>query len=71
MLSLVEVELWVLPIKTLSCFAEVAQLVAQLICNQSVMGSSPFFGSRKPHTLLTLGVNRCGATLDVNWQEVE
>jgi hypothetical protein len=26
-------------------FAEVAQLVEQLICNQLVGGSSPFFGS--------------------------
>lgn len=30
-----------------SIFAEVAQLVEQLICNQSVVGSNPIFGLKR------------------------
>jgi hypothetical protein len=34
-----------LPVKWHGKYAEVAQLVEQLICNQQVVGSTPFLGS--------------------------
>jgi hypothetical protein len=46
-----------LPVKWHGKYAEVAQLVEQLICNQQVVGSTPFLGSNyfKPKSLRFLG----------------
>ena len=50
--------------------ANVAQLVEQLICNQPVVGSSPFIGSRFRDIKTQAGVARREGSRAVKWNRL-